>query len=90
MQAHEHWEEVQARIVAEYIAAHGGRLAQEFAEVGSAAGKKERPIFKQVVQLCEETGAILIAAYFDRITRNYKDFRTLEKKGIKIVFCDGV
>lgn len=81
--------EAQRRAVAEHlrVANHGAQHLQEFVEVES--GKKaERPELKKAMELADLTGATLIIAKLDRLSRDAHFLLGLHKAGVEFVACD--
>lgn len=79
--------EAQRRAVAEYIDAHGGELIETFEEVES--GKRDdRPELARAMDLCELTGARLLIAKLDRLSRDLHFTTGLQKRGVDFVACD--
>lgn len=79
--------EAQHRAVADYIAAHSGELIDTFEEVES--GKRDdRPELAKAMELCELTGARLLIAKLDRLSRDLHFTTGLQKRGVDFVACD--
>jgi DNA invertase Pin-like site-specific DNA recombinase len=79
--------EAQRRSVEEFIASDGWHLAGEFVEVES--GKIDhRPQLEAALAQCELTGASLIVAKLDRLSRNVAFLATLQDSGTKFVAAD--
>lgn len=79
--------EAQHRAVADYISAHGGELIQTFEEIES--GKRaDRPELAKAMELCELTGARLLIAKLDRLSRDLHFTTGLQKRGVDFVACD--
>lgn len=79
--------EAQHRAVADYIAAHGGELIDTFEEVES--GKRDdRPELAKAMELCELTGARLLIAKLDRLSRDLHFTTGLQRRGVDFVACD--
>lgn len=65
-------------------------VIKQFIEVQSSNRKKnkERPKFRDAVQLCKETGATLIAAKLDRLERSVKATTELLDSGVEFLCVD--
>ena len=59
----------------------------EFVEVESGR-HNDRPKLKEALELCRKTGAILIVAKMDRLSRNVAFTSQLLESDVEIVFCD--
>lgn len=51
----------------------GNGLAAEYTEVASGSGLDKRPALRQAVRRCRESGAWLVVAKADRLSRNVQD-----------------
>ena len=79
--------EAQRHAVEQYLAAGGWQLVGEFVEVES--GKlNQRPQLEAALAQCELTGATLIVAKLDRLSRNVAFLATLQDSGTKFVAAD--
>lgn len=79
--------EAQKMSVQGYTSAKGGRILKEFIEVES--GKiNERPQLLEALRYCEITGATLIIAKLDRLSRNAAFLLTLRDSGVRFVAAD--
>lgn len=81
--------EAQRRAVAEHlrVANHGAKPPQEFVEVES--GKKaKRPELRKALELAALTGATLIIARLDHLSRDAHFLLGLYKAGVEFVACD--
>src|SRR5439155_11709853 len=79
--------DAQRQAVAEYL--NGGKrsLLREFVEVES--GKlNTRPQLEQALHLCKITGATLVIAKLDRLSRNAAFLLTLRDSGVQFVAAD--
>lgn len=73
--------------VAEYLAATSGDLIGEFVEVES--GKIDaRPELIAALALCDLTGATLVVAKLDRLSRNVAFLATLQDSGMRFIAVD--
>lgn len=66
---------------------HGSELLEEVVEVESGR-KSERPQLKRALELCELSGAVLIIAKLDRLSRDAHFLLGLDKAGVEFVACD--
>jgi DNA invertase Pin-like site-specific DNA recombinase len=79
--------EAQRHSVEQYLAAGDWLLVGEFVEVES--GKvNERPQLEAALAQCELTGATLIVAKLDRLSRNVAFLATLQDSGTRFVAAD--
>lgn len=79
--------DAQRRAVADYLAATGGELVGEFEEIES--GKRDdRPALARAIERCGLTGARLLIAKLDRLSRDVHFLTGLEKRGVDFVACD--
>lgn len=64
-------------------------LEKEFTEVKSGKNIYERPKLKEAIEYCKSTGATLVVAKVDRLSRNLEDGRyVLRELPGQIEFCD--
>lgn len=79
--------EAQRSAVEQYLASGGWHLIGEFVEIES--GKlNERPQLEAALAQCELTGATLIVAKLDRLSRNVAFLATLQESGTRFVAAD--
>jgi len=79
--------EAQRAAVEQYLAAGDWQLVGEFVEVES--GKlNQRPQLEAALAQCELTGATLIVAKLDRLSRNVAFLATLQESGTKFLAAD--
>lgn len=79
--------DAQRRAVTEYLNGGAGTVVGEFEEVES--GKRaDRPELKRAIDLCHLTGAKLLIAKLDRLSRDAHFLLGLEKAGIEFVAAD--
>ena len=79
--------ESQQQVVSGYLNANGGNLVAEFTEVMS--GKKDnRPELEKALRKCRLTGATLLIAKLDRLSRNRSFLMSLQDSKIKFVCVD--
>lgn len=77
----------QRQAVADYIKRTGGELIGEFEEVES--GKRaDRPQLTQAISRTQLTGARLLIAKLDRLSRDMHFLTGLERQGVRFVACD--
>jgi len=82
-----HGLEAQRQAVADYIGGGRGKLLAEFVEVES--GKHDdRPQLKAALHRAEVTGAVLLVAKLDRLSRDVAFLANLQKSGVKFRCCD--
>src|SRR5258706_2822013 len=80
--------EAQRSAVAQYVAAKGGRIIEpEYVEVESGK-RNDRPELEKALKHCRLTGAILIVAKLDRLSRNAAFLMTLRDSGAEFVAAD--
>lgn len=79
--------EAQRRAVADHLATIGGELVGDFEEIES--GKRaDRPALMAAMERCRLTGARLLIAKLDRLSRDVHFLSGLEKQGVDFVACD--
>lgn len=79
--------EAQRATVLSYIKRNGNRLLKEFIEVES--GKhNQRVELQKALEMCKETGATLVIARLDRLSRNMTFISQLMDAKIKFICCD--
>ena len=79
--------EAQRKAVEDFLNGGNWKLVTEFVEVES--GKKaDRPQLEKAIQLCRLTGAKLVIAKLDRLSRDAHFLLGLEKAGIDFVAAD--
>ncbi len=66
---------------------HGAQLLEEFVEVESGR-KSKRPKLAEALSRCELSGARLIIAKLDRLSRDVHFLTGLEKAGVDFIACD--
>jgi len=66
---------------------HGAELLQEFVEVESGR-KDDRPQLRAALERCELSGATLLIARLDRLTRKASFLLNLQESGATFVACD--
>ncbi len=79
--------DAQRKAVADYLNGGEWNLIGEFVEIES--GKlNERPKLEQALALCELTGATLVVAKLDRLSRNVAFLAALQDSGARFVAAD--
>ena len=63
-------------------------IDKEFTEVETGTNKKHRPILQEALELCKKTGATLIIAKLDRLTRNVSFVSSLMDSKVKFKAVD--
>lgn len=79
--------EAQAQAIADYAAQRGATVIQSFTEVESGKSN-ERPELKRALHLAKVTGATLVIAKLDRLSRNAAFLLTLRDSGVRFVAAD--
>lgn len=79
--------EAQREAVRVFLAGNAGELADEFTEVES--GKHaDRPELARALDACRLTGAVLVIAKLDRLSRDAHFLLGLEKAGVEFIAAD--
>lgn len=79
--------EAQRKAVEDYLNGDQGELLEEYVEVES--GKKdERPTLKRALEHCDLTGATLLIAKLDRLSRDAYFLLGLQRSGVSFVCAD--
>jgi DNA invertase Pin-like site-specific DNA recombinase len=79
--------EAQKSAVADFLNGGAWQLTAEFVEVES--GKRDdRPQLEQALAMCELTGATLVVAKLDRLSRNLAFLARLQESGARFVAAD--
>ena len=79
--------EAQAAAVRTYAAAAGGVIVAEFVEVESGK-RNDRPQLERALQRCRLSGAVLLVAKLDRLSRNAAFLMTLQASSVQFVAAD--
>ncbi|MDG4650387.1 recombinase family protein [Roseibacterium sp. SDUM158017] len=79
--------EAQRKAIDAYAATKGGMILARFTEVESGR-KNDRPELEKALQLARITGATLVIAKLDRLSRNAAFLLTLRDAGVRFVACD--
>lgn len=79
--------DAQKRKVQEHLNGGKWNLLQEFTEIES--GRNNRRVqFKEALKLCKKTGAKLVVAKLDRLSRDVEFLAKLMKSSVKFECCD--
>src|SRR5665213_1755839 len=80
--------EAQREAVRQFVAARGGKIiAPEFVEVETGK-RNDRPDLEKALKRCRLTGATLVVAKLDRLSRNAAFLMTLRDSGVSFVAAD--
>lgn len=79
--------EAQATAIAAYVKRVGGRVLETFTEVESGK-KNDRPELAKALHLAKVTGAKLVIAKLDRLSRNAAFLLALRDSGVKFIAAD--
>src|SRR6056297_3989654 len=79
--------EAQRKAIDAFAAAKEGRVLGRFTEVESG-GKNDRPELQKALDLARLTGATLVIARLDRLSRNAAFLLTLRDSGVRFLACD--
>jgi DNA invertase Pin-like site-specific DNA recombinase len=79
--------EAQQQVVAAYAKSRNCEIVAEFTEVESGK-KNERPKLAEALELCEITGARLVIAKLDRLSRSVAFLSGLMEAKVKFTACD--
>lgn len=79
--------EAQRQAIGDYAAAKGATLLGLFTEIESGR-KNDRPELQKALHLARVTGATLVIAKLDRLSRNAAFLLTLRDSGVGFVACD--
>jgi len=78
--------EAQREIIKNYIK-EDSRIIREYVETETGKNNK-RPKLAEALDICRQTGSILICAKLDRLSRNVAFTSRLLESDVEIVFCD--
>jgi DNA invertase Pin-like site-specific DNA recombinase len=79
--------EAQQQAVRDYLNGGAWKLIKDYTEVES--GKhSDRPVLAQAMERCRLTGATLLIAKLDRLSRNVHFLSGLMEQGVEFVACD--
>ena len=79
--------DAQRSTVTKFVANNGGSVVAEFSEKESGRCSS-RPQLQNALERCKETGATLLIAKLDRLSRNVSFIFALKDKGCNFVACD--
>jgi hypothetical protein len=79
--------EAQHEAVGVFLAGGGGILAGEFTEIDSGKNN-DRPNLARALEACNLTGAVLVIAKLDRLSRDTHFLQGLEKAGVEFIAAD--
>ncbi|MDE4229979.1 recombinase family protein [Phaeobacter gallaeciensis] len=79
--------EAQRKAVEDYLNGGAWQIIEEFVEIESGR-KDRRPKLAEAIALCRATGATLVVAKIDRLTRNAAFLLSLKEAGIEFVAAD--
>ncbi len=79
--------EAQQRAVAEYLSAPDAVVVGEFKEIESGK-RNDRPALDAAIERCQQTGARLLIAKLDRLSRDAHFLLGLDKRGVDFVATD--
>ena len=77
----------QRQAIDDYARTRGAAILARFTEVESG-GRNDRPELEKALQLARITGATLVIAKLDRLSRNAAFLLTLRDAGVGFVACD--
>lgn len=79
--------EAQRETITQYLNGGQWELLREFQEIESGKNS-DRPELLKALTHCQLTGATLLVAKLDRLSRDIHFITSLEKAGIKFIVCD--
>jgi DNA invertase Pin-like site-specific DNA recombinase len=79
--------EAQSVAIENFLRASKGIVLARFTETESGK-RNDRPEFEKAKALCKKTGAILVIAKLDRLSRNVAFIANLMESGVDFVACD--
>jgi DNA invertase Pin-like site-specific DNA recombinase len=79
--------EAQRKAIDDFAASRGAEVLARFTEIESGR-KAERPELKKALDLARLTGATLVIAKLDRLSRNAAFLLTLRDSGVRFLACD--
>jgi DNA invertase Pin-like site-specific DNA recombinase len=80
--------EAQREAVRAFLAGSAGALAEAFTEIESGKNDDGRPQLARALDACRLTGAVLVIAKLDRLSRDAHFLLGLEKAGVEFVAAD--
>jgi len=79
--------DAQKKAIEDYLNGGNWKVLKEFVEVESGKSN-ERPQLKEALEACQRTGAMLLIAKLDRLSRNVAFIANLMDSGAEFVACD--
>jgi DNA invertase Pin-like site-specific DNA recombinase len=80
--------EAQRKAIQDYLNGGKWELIREFVEVESGRRADNRPMLRKALEACKRTGAKLLIAKLDRLSRNVAFIANLLESGVEFVACD--
>lgn len=80
--------DAQRKAVHNYARSAGCNVIAEYEEIESGKGHINRPQLQSALEYCELTGAKLVIAKLDRLSRNVAFLANLMESGVKFIACD--
>ena len=80
--------DAQRKAIADYLNGENWELIKEFVEVESGKRADNRPVLKDALEACKRTGAKLLIAKLDRLSRNVAFIANLLESRVEFVACD--
>ena len=80
--------EAQQQALADYQREHGGRVLATYKEVETGKSADNRPELARAIAHAKRSGATLVVAKLDRLSRNAAFLLTLQSAGLPMVFLD--
>jgi DNA invertase Pin-like site-specific DNA recombinase len=79
--------DAQREQVIRHVGTVGGEVVREFTEVESGK-RSDRPVLAEAIELCRESGATLLVAKLDRLSRNLHFVTTLQQSKVNFLAVD--
>jgi DNA invertase Pin-like site-specific DNA recombinase len=80
--------DAQQQAVARFIGTEQGQLLREFVEIESGKEQANRPELQKALAHCKRTGASLVIAKLDRLSRDAEFMLGLQKRGVPFVIAE--
>lgn len=80
--------EAQRQDIKRYLSHIGGVIVQEYVEVETGTRKKVRIEIQKAIDLCKQTGATLLIAKLDRLSRDVAFTANLMNSGVNFICVD--
>lgn len=80
--------EAQRKAIEDYLNGGDWKLLREFVEIESGKKDVNRPMLHNALGACKRTGAKLLIAKLDRLSRNVAFIANLLESGVEFVACD--